>query len=78
MFSFINLYGKYPPGFFASMCHEGKKGITINCLPAAAASPPSVSADDTGMKTHQMRVSVTVVVVVYFHVVMLHVIRFVQ
>ena len=56
MFSFINLYGKYPPGFFASMCHEGKKGITINCLPAAAASPPSVSADDTGMKTHQMRV----------------------
>ncbi|KAG5065976.1 hypothetical protein JHK86_009707 [Glycine max] len=56
MFSFINLYGKYPPGFFASMCNEGKKGITINCLPAAAASPPSVSADDTGMKTHQMRV----------------------
>ncbi|KAH1128565.1 hypothetical protein AAZX31_06G301000 [Glycine max] len=55
MFSYINLYGKYPFGFFASVCRQGKKGITINC-PASAASPPSVSEDDTGMKTHQIRV----------------------
>ncbi|CAM8896988.1 unnamed protein product [Rhodiola kirilowii] len=27
MFSYINLYGKYPPGLFASMCREGKEGL---------------------------------------------------
>ncbi|CAL5063802.1 unnamed protein product [Urochloa decumbens] len=28
MFSYINLYGKYPPGLFANTCHEGDKGLT--------------------------------------------------
>ncbi|KAG5021172.1 hypothetical protein JHK87_017027 [Glycine soja] len=41
MFSYINLYGKYPPGLFASECHEGKLGL------ACPALPPSASADDT-------------------------------
>ncbi|TKY49897.1 GPI-anchored protein LORELEI [Spatholobus suberectus] len=41
MFSYINLYGKYPPGLFASECREGKEGL------ACPALPPSVSADDT-------------------------------
>ncbi|KAL2335826.1 hypothetical protein Fmac_010272 [Flemingia macrophylla] len=41
MFSYINLYGKYPPGLFASECHEGKLGL------ACPALPPSTSADDT-------------------------------
>ncbi|KAL6656225.1 hypothetical protein ACP70R_007051 [Stipagrostis hirtigluma subsp. patula] len=27
MFSYINLYGKYPPGLFANTCHEGNKGL---------------------------------------------------
>lgn len=27
MFSYINLYGKYPPGLFANTCHEGDKGL---------------------------------------------------
>ncbi|KAK6252939.1 hypothetical protein QUC31_014659 [Theobroma cacao] len=27
MFSYINLYGKYPPGLFANMCREGKQGL---------------------------------------------------
>ncbi|KAL0399042.1 UNVERIFIED_CONTAM: GPI-anchored protein LLG1 [Sesamum radiatum] len=27
MFSYINLYGKYPPGLFASECREGKFGL---------------------------------------------------
>ena len=29
MFSYINLYGRYPPGLFASLCREGKLGL--NC-----------------------------------------------
>ncbi|XP_045820779.1 GPI-anchored protein LLG1 [Trifolium pratense] len=41
MFSYINLYGKYPPGLFASECREGKEGLDCGAL------PPSVSADDT-------------------------------
>ncbi|RCV12168.1 hypothetical protein SETIT_2G248000v2 [Setaria italica] len=28
MFSYINLYGKYPPGLFANTCHEGDKGLS--------------------------------------------------
>ncbi|KAF8729625.1 hypothetical protein HU200_014090 [Digitaria exilis] len=27
MFSYINLYGKYPPGLFSNMCREGKNGL---------------------------------------------------
>ncbi|XVF66839.1 hypothetical protein PTKIN_Ptkin10aG0070300 [Pterospermum kingtungense] len=27
MFSYINLYGKYPPGLFANMCREGNLGL---------------------------------------------------
>ncbi|OMO59785.1 hypothetical protein CCACVL1_24607 [Corchorus capsularis] len=27
MFSYINLYGRYPPGLFANMCREGKEGL---------------------------------------------------
>ncbi|XWS57469.1 hypothetical protein CRYUN_Cryun09bG0176500 [Craigia yunnanensis] len=38
MFSYINLYGKYPPGLFASKCQEGKGGLKC------PASPPVVSA----------------------------------
>ncbi|XVF70984.1 hypothetical protein PTKIN_Ptkin11bG0205800 [Pterospermum kingtungense] len=40
MFSYINLYGKYPPGLFASECREGKEGL------ACPASPPSTSANE--------------------------------
>ncbi|XP_057796842.1 GPI-anchored protein LLG3-like [Salvia miltiorrhiza] len=26
-FSYVNLYGKYPPGLFASLCKEGEAGL---------------------------------------------------
>ncbi|XP_048228724.1 GPI-anchored protein LLG1 [Ricinus communis] len=32
MFSYINLYGKYPPGLFASACRGRKKGL-LACNP---------------------------------------------
>lgn len=43
MFSYINLYGKYPPGLFANTCHEGNKGLacpedTPQVQPGQAAS----------------------------------------
>ncbi|KAJ6798221.1 GPI-anchored protein LLG1-like [Iris pallida] len=40
MFSYINLYGKYPPGLFSSECREGKNGLEC---PADAPQ----SADDS-------------------------------
>ncbi|KAK8620754.1 hypothetical protein V6N13_067219 [Hibiscus sabdariffa] len=39
MFSYINLYGKYPPGLFASECREGKEGLSC------PKSPPSANAN---------------------------------
>ena len=45
MFSYINLYGRYPPGLFASECREGKEGLEC---PADA---PSAS-DNMNGATH--------------------------
>ncbi|CAL1404783.1 unnamed protein product [Linum trigynum] len=47
MFSYINLYGKYPPGLFASECREGKEGLSCPAL------SPSQSANDSG--SHDLR-----------------------
>ncbi|KAL5207679.1 hypothetical protein ABZP36_032114 [Zizania latifolia] len=33
MFSYINLYGKYPPGLFANQCRDGKKGLSCEGFP---------------------------------------------
>jgi hypothetical protein len=33
MFSYINLYGKYPPGLFAHECREGKLGLSCDGVP---------------------------------------------
>ncbi|GER42415.1 forms aploid and binucleate cells 3 [Striga asiatica] len=32
-FSYINLYGKYPPGLFAALCKEGEKGLDCSNVP---------------------------------------------
>lgn len=42
MFSYINLYGKYPPGLFASECREGKEGLVC------PAPSPAQSANANG------------------------------
>ncbi|KAL4618350.1 hypothetical protein ACB092_06G003900 [Castanea dentata] len=47
MFSYINLYGNYPPGLFANECKEGKEGL------ACPAQAPSVSSNDEN-GTHNM------------------------
>lgn len=45
MFSYINLYGKYPPGLFASECREGKEGLLCN------ATAPAESVNANGDRT---------------------------
>ncbi|XP_030546328.1 GPI-anchored protein LLG1-like [Rhodamnia argentea] len=39
MFSYINLYGKYPPGLFANECKEGKEGLDCSTVAPATAPP---------------------------------------
>ncbi|XP_051128528.1 GPI-anchored protein LLG1 [Andrographis paniculata] len=39
MFSYINLYGKYPPGLFSSLCKEGKEGLLCPALPPGSSVP---------------------------------------
>ncbi|CAA6658413.1 unnamed protein product [Spirodela intermedia] len=35
MFSYINLYGSYPPGLFASECKDSKRGLECVGVPAS-------------------------------------------
>ncbi|KZV36240.1 Lorelei-like-gpi-anchored protein 1 [Dorcoceras hygrometricum] len=49
MFSYINLYGKYPPGLFASECREGKLGLGCPAVsPSVALSDKSANANGSG------------------------------
>ncbi|KAM6551418.1 hypothetical protein CsatB_001226 [Cannabis sativa] len=48
MFSYINLYGKYPPGLFALQCREGKEGL--DCTDVLEAKQKS-TADITYITT---------------------------
>ena len=42
MFSYINIYGRYPPGIFANMCKEGKEGLDCTDVMAATSSSYAV------------------------------------
>ncbi|CAL0303898.1 unnamed protein product [Lupinus luteus] len=41
MFSYINIYGKYPPGLFANECKEGKEGLDCSQVKTANNSDSS-------------------------------------
>ncbi|KAI4331083.1 hypothetical protein MLD38_029306 [Melastoma candidum] len=45
MFSYINIYGKYPPGLFANECREGKDGLDCSTVPPAAPSEKITSTN---------------------------------
>uniref|UniRef100_A0A1J3II41 GPI-anchored protein LORELEI n=1 Tax=Noccaea caerulescens TaxID=107243 RepID=A0A1J3II41_NOCCA len=47
MFSYINLYGKYPPGLFANQCKEGKEGLECPALPPGSAADANANAATT-------------------------------
>ncbi|VYS70515.1 unnamed protein product [Arabidopsis thaliana] len=57
MFSYINLYGKYPPGLFANQCKEGKEGLEC---PAGSQLPPETSAEVNAATTSSSRLWLTV------------------
>ncbi|KAG4967724.1 hypothetical protein JHK82_033432 [Glycine max] len=41
MFSYINIYGKYPPGLFANECKEGNQGLDCSQVKPANTSTSS-------------------------------------
>ncbi|ESQ42821.1 hypothetical protein EUTSA_v10014845mg [Eutrema salsugineum] len=47
MFSYINLYGKYPPGLFANQCKEGKEGLECPATPPESAADANANAATT-------------------------------
>ncbi|KAK4796095.1 hypothetical protein SAY86_028421 [Trapa natans] len=50
MFSYINLYGKYPPGLFANECKEGKESLDCRAVPPAGASGTSSAHSSNAQK----------------------------
>ncbi|XP_027063212.1 GPI-anchored protein LLG1-like [Coffea eugenioides] len=49
MFSYINMYGHYPPGLFANFCKDGAQGL--ECASAEAESPKKNGALKTAQST---------------------------
>ncbi|KAJ4956628.1 hypothetical protein NE237_013411 [Protea cynaroides] len=48
MFSYINLYGNYPPGLFANECHDTKQGLTCDAqAPAENVNANGAWSDQT-------------------------------
>ncbi|KAL5080483.1 hypothetical protein RYX36_008904, partial [Vicia faba] len=47
MFSYINLYGKYPPGLFANECKEGELGLECSDVKNTTSSSVLVHAPNT-------------------------------
>ncbi|KAJ4911235.1 LORELEI-LIKE-GPI-ANCHORED PROTEIN 1 [Raphanus sativus] len=63
MFSYINIYGKYPPGIFSNECREGKEGLECPALPPISASDLN-AATPTACSHVWMTISAAVLVVV--------------
>ena len=61
MFSYINIYGKYPPGLFASQCREGKEGLAC---PAEAPKSDQKSSRGHISATHSIMLALTAALLV--------------
>ncbi|XP_073128671.1 GPI-anchored protein LLG1-like [Henckelia pumila] len=47
-FSYVNIYGKYPPGLFASLCKEGEQGL--DCQSVEQSPPPKSKGFQDGVR----------------------------
>ncbi|AEE85464.1 putative GPI-anchored protein [Arabidopsis thaliana] len=56
MFSYINLYGRYPPGIFANMCKEGKEGLDCTDVTPTSSSHASIPL----VSTHVLLITVSI------------------
>ena len=51
MFSYINLYGKYPPGLFANECREDKNGLDCQNVEQSKKSGVQIAATQSSLLT---------------------------
>ncbi|EEF44440.1 GPI-anchored protein LLG1 [Ricinus communis] len=51
MFSYINLYGKYPPGLFANECRGDKDGLSCDDVKNSTSSGVQIGASQSLMLT---------------------------
>lgn len=65
MFSYINLYGKYPPGLFANQCKEGKEGLAC---PAGSQLPAQSTSDVNAATTSSSRLWLTIAAALFVFV----------
>lgn len=57
LFSYINLYGKYPPGLFANMCHDDKEGLNCDEVMEAKQKQQKSSSAATAEKSTMLMIS---------------------
>ncbi|XP_021761812.1 GPI-anchored protein LLG1-like [Chenopodium quinoa] len=50
LFSYINLYGHYPPGLFANECRDSKRGLECTDSQLAPQNSPTSAAATSTMK----------------------------
>ncbi|KAL9244507.1 hypothetical protein vseg_018277 [Gypsophila vaccaria] len=63
LFSYINLYGSYPPGTFSSLCKDGKDGL--DCPEDGSSSDPNSNSKKNSAFPVNVQSPVTVVLVTF-------------
>ncbi|PWA46769.1 hypothetical protein CTI12_AA505330 [Artemisia annua] len=62
LFSYINLYGKYPPGLFASMCKGGKDGLSCDKVDTSSHKNSHSRAESTLVHSSLLMITIGVIV----------------
>lgn len=70
MFNYINLYGKYPPGLFANMCKEDKKGLNCdNIIPPEGNKPEEQKSHSAkGSKSSVVLMLIASILIILFNI----------
>ncbi|KAL1801787.1 hypothetical protein DCAR_0933257 [Daucus carota subsp. sativus] len=67
LFSYINLYGKYPPGLFANLCHDDKEGLDCNEVMEAKQKQQKASSASAAEKSTVLMISAASFLVLLFN-----------
>lgn len=67
LFSYINLYGKYPPGLFANMCHDDKEGLNCEEVMQAKQKQQKSSSAAAAEKSTVLMISTASFLIVLFN-----------
>jgi len=69
MFGYINAYGKYPPGLYASECREGKEGLDCSSVLGLinSSNPTTTSSVLVAAPHSMMLISIVVFFGFIFH-----------